>query len=69
MLITTNKPVAEGILTIEVEKAVKTNIDYTSNQMKNFKKLTTGMRATVDEEDVKTTKEIKLTEPKNRSII
>ena len=64
MLITTSKPVAEGILTIEVEKAVKTNIDYTSNQMKNFKKLTTGMRATVDEEDVKTTKEIKLTEPK-----
>lgn len=64
MLITTSKPVAEGILTIEVEKAVKTNIDYTSNQMKNFKKLTTGMRATVDEEDVKTTKEITLTEPK-----
>lgn len=64
LLITTSKPVAEGILTIEVEKAVKTNIDYTSNQMKNFKKLTTGMRATVDEEDVKTTKEIKLTEPK-----
>lgn len=65
LLITTSKPVAEGILTIEVEKAVKTNVDYTSNQMKNFKKLTTGITAKVDEKEINATKEITLTEPKS----
>lgn len=68
LLITTSKPVAEGILTIEVEKAVKTNIDYTSKQMKNFKKLTTGITAKVNEEKINQTKEITLTEPKTEVI-
>ena len=69
LLITTSKPVAEGILTIEVKKAVKANIDYTSNQIKSFKKLTTGIKAIVDKEEVKTTKEITLTEPKSEVVL
>lgn len=69
LLITTSKPVEAGILEIEIEKAVKTNIDYTSNQIKNFKKLTTGITAKVNAEKVNQTKEITLTEPKTEVLL
>ena len=69
LLITTSKPVTEGMVIIEVEKAVKDEIGYTANQMKSFKKLTTGITAQENEEEINETSEIILTEPKTEVIL
>ena len=61
LLITTSKPVAEGKLVVEVEKAIK---DGSNNIMKTLKSLIVSLRAQVNGKDVKISKGIKLTEPK-----
>ena len=56
MTMVTSKPISEGQLTIDLEKAIKENIDYTKQQVQKFKKLVVQLNNTV--------KEISLTEPK-----
>ena len=69
LLITTSKPVTEGMVIIEIEKAVKDEIGYTVNQIKDFKKLTTGITVQENEQEINETSEIILTEPKTEVIL
>jgi len=69
LLITTSKPVTEGMVIIEIEKAVKDEIGYTLNQIKDFKKLTTGITVQENEQEINETSEIILTEPKTEVIL
>ena len=65
LVITTSKPVAEGRLVIETEKAIKAG--YNDNQLqtvKMFKTLVTTLKADVNGKNVQTSKNIQLTEPK-----
>ena len=55
--IVTSKPILEGKISVTIEKAIKTDINYTEQQLKNFKKLVTKLN------DV--TNEISLTEPES----
>lgn len=56
LTILTSKPVAEGKFTINIEKSVKENIDYSKQQLKAFTKLALQLN--------NETTEISLTEPK-----
>lgn len=65
LVITTSKPVSEGRLVIETEKAIKAG--YNDNQLqtvKMFKTLVTTLKADVNGKNVQTSKNIQLTEPK-----
>ena len=53
--IVTSKPIFEGKISVAIEKAIKTDVGYTKQQVKNFKKLATELN------DI--TNEISLTEP------
>ena len=55
--IVTSKPILEGKISVTIEKAIKTDINYTEQQLKTFKKLVTKLN------DV--TNEISLTEPES----
>ena len=55
--IVTSKPIFEGKISVAIEKAIKTDIGYTKQQVKNFKKLATKLN------DI--TNEISLTEPES----
>lgn len=57
LTIITSKPVSEGTLDITIEKAIKTEIDYTSEQLQTFNKISTTLN--------NITKQIELTEPQN----
>lgn len=59
LTIATSKPITEGQLIINIEKAIKTNIDYSKEQFKTFTKICTEMSANNE----KISKEILLKEP------
>ena len=55
--IITSKPILEGKISITIEKAIKTDITYTMQQFKDFKKLATKLNAV--------TNKMSLVEPEN----
>lgn len=63
ILIITSKPIIEGQLVIDVEKAIKTNIAYTKAQMQTFAKMKVELEGKASTSTVKTSREILLTEP------
>lgn len=64
LLVITSKPVAPGRIIMEVEKAIKTSIDYTKDQFKTFRNLNVSLNTSVDGKDVSVSKDITLNEPK-----
>lgn len=58
LTITTSKPISEGTIEIDIEKAIKTNIDYSKNQFNNFKSLIAEVKGNA--ENTNTTKSIKV---------
>lgn len=72
--IETTKPVAEGSLVFIINKAIAKDIDYSANQIKNFKTIKTGITGKAYNEDVEiasieSQKEIALEEPTQKATI
>lgn len=61
--IITSKPIAEGKLEIDIEKAIKENIDYSKNQFKKFTKLLAQVEANAENTEETKTIEVELKEP------
>ncbi len=63
--IITSKPISEGKLSIEVEKAIKGNFPYTKQQLKTSTKLNTKLEGKINNSSVEKLANIELKEPKN----
>lgn len=65
--IETSKPIAEGELIFNIEKAIKGTIDYTKVQMESVEKLSTLVKAIVNGQETVATSEILFTEPTSKA--
>lgn len=65
--IETSKPVAEGELIFNFEKAIKGTLDYTKAQMQEIQKLSTVVKATVNGQEDIALAEITFTEPQTKA--
>lgn len=62
----TSKPISEGNLVINVEKAISNDISYTEEQVKTFKKLITTVEVVANNNNETKTKQIELKEPETK---
>lgn len=69
IIIKTSKPITEGNLEIEVEKAILGNQEYTKAQMQEFEKITLGVITKFDNSIVEKQTQISLTEPVSKAEI
>lgn len=67
--IETSKPVAEGQLIFNIEKAIKGSISYTKANMETVEKLVTSIKATVNGKESASLSEISLTELEQKAQI
>ena len=69
--ITTSAPITEGQLGINIVKAIKGNIDYSKEQMKNFEKMKVELdgKTSLDETNIKQSSEINLIEPELKAYL
>ena len=64
LTIVSSKPITEGQLEIEVEKAIGVDIDYTINEIKTFKKIKMALKGEAGTSTVNASTEMLLNEPK-----
>lgn len=60
-----SKPISEGKISLDIEKAIKTNFSYTNEQLKTATKLNTKIEAKANNLGITKLAEITLKEPKN----
>lgn len=65
LIMKTSKPISVGKIEIEIEKAIKGDIDYSREQMKSFVKMKTELSGTAAETTIKDAEEIDLKEVKS----
>lgn len=58
-----SQPITEGQLVVAIEKAIKTNIDYSKTQMQGFTKMEVSLEGKASTSTVDATKQILLKEP------
>ena len=69
IVIRTSKPITEGKIEINITKAIAKNIDYSIEQMREFKTIETSMIGNVIEDSSTKTAKINMVEPKSEASI